>query len=159
MKPRVTHPFHSLQDYLTSKRLDVDGQLDDGWGAHFPVKGRLIDAVVVFVDISSYSQRTYNMSPIETLIFVNNFFAWIAAEGLRGRPSIVDKYIGDEIMVVFCEEFGSDDPFSDALVTARWMAEGDVLAYCPHIGLAQCKFASATLALRCDTIAPFWDAR
>jgi hypothetical protein len=137
MTPSVTYPFHSLEDFLTSKRLDVDGLLDDGWGAHFPVKGRLIHAVILFVDIAGFSRRTYDMSPIETLIFVNNFFAWISAEGLRGRPGVVDKYIGDEIMVVFSKEFGSKDPFEDALTTARWMAERDVLAFCPHIGLAQ----------------------
>ncbi|MBL9159730.1 MAG: adenylate/guanylate cyclase domain-containing protein [Verrucomicrobiales bacterium] len=137
MKPSVTYRFHSLEDFLTSKRLDVDGLLDDGWGAHFPVKGRVIDAVIVFVDIGAFSRRTFEMSPIETLIFVNNFFSWITAEGLRERPGVVDKYIGDEIMVVFSKEFGSDDPFADALITARWMAERDALAFCPHIGLAQ----------------------
>jgi class 3 adenylate cyclase len=136
MRPSVEYPFHSLEDYLTSKRLDVDGVLDDGWGAHFPVKGREIEAVIVFVDIAAFSRRTYDLTPIETLIFINNFFAWISAEGLRGRPGIVDKYIGDEIMVIFSTEFGSKDPFHDALVSARWIAESDVLAFCPHIGLA-----------------------
>jgi hypothetical protein len=137
MRPSVEYPFHSLEDYLTSKRLDVDGLLDDGWGAHFPVKGREIEAVIVFVDIAAFSRRTYDLTPIETLIFINNFFAWISAEGLRGRPGIVDKYIGDEIMVIFSTEFGSKDPFHDALVSARCIAENDVLAFCPHIGLAQ----------------------
>lgn len=39
-------------------------------------------------------------------------------------------------MVIFSEEFGSDDPFVDALQTARWMAERDFLAFCPHMGIA-----------------------
>jgi hypothetical protein len=38
------------------------------------------------------------MSPTATLIYVQNFFAWITQEALRGRPGIVDKYIGDEVM-------------------------------------------------------------
>lgn len=74
---------------------------------------------------------------METLVFVNNFFTWITAEGLRGRPGIVDKYIGDEIMVVFSTEFGSEDPVVDAVLTARAMIDGDVLGFCPHIGIAQ----------------------
>lgn len=141
MRPSVSYPFHSLEDYLSSRPLDVDGLLDDGWGAMFPVKGREIDATILFVDIASFSHRTYDLSPIETLIFVNNFFSWITAEGLRGRPGIVDKYIGDEMMVVFSQEFGSDDPFADAVQTARWMAERDSLAFCPHIGLASGRVA------------------
>ena len=53
---------------------------------------------------SGFSKRTLDLSPTETLIFVNNFFAWISAGALKERPSIVDKYIGDEIMVVFSKE-------------------------------------------------------
>lgn len=136
MRPSVSYPFHSLEDFLASRPLDVDGLLDDGWGAMFPVKGREIEAAILFIDIAGFSTRTYDLSPVETLIFVNNFFAWMTAEGLRGRPGIVDKYIGDEMMIVFAREFGSDDPFSDAVQTARWMAERDSLAFCPHIGLA-----------------------
>lgn len=121
---------------MISNRLDVNGLLDDGLGAKFPVKGREIEAIVLFCDISNFSGRTYDLTPVETLIFVNNFFAWITAEALRGRPGIVDKYIGDEIMVLFSTEFGSKDPFLDAIQTARFMAENDHLNYRPHIGIA-----------------------
>jgi len=128
--------YNSLQDFLISNPLSVDAQLDDGWGALFAVKGREIEAAILFADISSFSRRTLELSPTETLIFVNNFFAWITAEALKGRSAIVDKYIGDEIMVIFSEEFGSEDSFVDAVQTARWMAEYDVLDFRPHIGIA-----------------------
>lgn len=128
--------YNSLEDFLISTRLDVNGLLDDGWGAWFPVKGREIEAAILFCDISNFSGRTYDLSPVETLIFVNNFFAWITAEALRGRAGIVDKYIGDEIMVLFSTEFGSEDPVLDALQTARLMAERDSLNFRPHIGIA-----------------------
>lgn len=130
------YPYNSLDDYLKSHRLDVDGLLDDGWGAPFPVKGRIIDAVVLFADMCSFSTRSGELSPVETLIFVNNFFAWISAEGLKGRYGIVDKYIGDEMMVVFATDFGSEDPFADAVDAARWMVERDALGFNPHIGIA-----------------------
>ena len=119
-----------------AKMLTVDAEVDDGWGASLPVKGREIEATVLFADISGFSARTADLDPTETLAFVNHFFAWIGAEALRERPGIVDKYIGDEVMVVFSTEFGSEDPFSDAVRTARWMGQNDVFAFTPHIGLA-----------------------
>jgi len=128
--------YNSLEDYLTSSRLDINGILDDGWGTKFPVKGREIYAVILFCDIANFSGRTYDLSPVETLIYVNNFFAWISSEALQGRPAIIDKYIGDEIMVLFSKEFGSSDPFVDAINTARFMAEHDVFCYGPHIGIS-----------------------
>lgn len=76
------------------------------------------------------------MSPAATLVFVQNFFAWITEEALRNRPGIVDKYIGDEVMVVFSKEFGSEDPFADAVQTAAAMSRYDVHAYRPHMGIA-----------------------
>ena len=130
------YPYNSLDDYLKSKRLDVDGLLDDGGEAPIQVKGRIIDAVVLFADMTSFSSRSSELSPIETLIFVNNFFAWISAEGLKGRPGIVDKYIGDEMMVVFSKDFGSEDALADAVDAARWMVENDSLGFNPHIGIA-----------------------
>lgn len=128
--------YHSLQDFLASTMSHVDGVLDDGWGDSFPVKGREIDAVILFADISGFSTRTLDMSPAETLVYVQNFFAWITAEALRGRPGIVDKYIGDEVMVVFSTEFGSEDPFGDAVQAAAAMSRHDVHAYRPHMGIA-----------------------
>lgn len=132
----IERQFHSLEDYLASTMSDVDGVLNDGWNADFPVKGREIPATVLFADISGFSTRTMAMSPAATLIFVQNFFAWITAEALRGRPGIVDKYIGDEVMVVFSTEFGSEDPLLDAVQAAAAMSRHDVLAYRPHIGIA-----------------------
>jgi class 3 adenylate cyclase len=132
----VKYPYHSLEDFLIAKMLTVDAEADDGWNARFPVKGREIEAVVLFADITRFSSRTADLDPTETLAFVNHFFAWITAEALRGRPGIVDKYIGDEIMVVFSKEFGSTDPFADAVRTARWMGQNDVFAFLPHVGIA-----------------------
>lgn len=132
----IEQRYHSLQDFLASNFADVDGVLDSGWGFPFPVKGREINATVLFADISGFSTRTLNMTPVETLIYVQNFFAWITAEALHGRPGIVDKYIGDEVMVVFSEEFGSQDPLADAVQAAAAMSRSDVLAYRPHIGIA-----------------------
>lgn len=132
----IEQRFHSLEDFLASAMNHVDGVLDDGWGFEFPVKGREIEATVLFADITSFSTRTMDMSPAATLVYVQNFFAWITAEALRGRPGIVDKYIGDEVMVVFSDEFGSKDPLEDAVQAAAAMSRHDVHGYGPHIGIA-----------------------
>jgi class 3 adenylate cyclase len=132
----VRYQYHSLEDFLATNELSVDAQIDDGWGALFPVKGREVEATVLFSDISGFSGRTLDLSPTETLIFVNNFFTWVSTEALQGHCGIVDKYIGDEIMVVFSKEFGSDDPFVDAVQTARWMSEHDAFGFRPHVGIA-----------------------
>lgn len=132
----VDYPFRSLEDFLTATTLTVDAQLDDGWNATFPVKGREIEATVLFADITAFTARTLNLTAAETLVYVNNFFAWISAEGLRGRNGIIDKYIGDALMIVFSNEFGSDDPFAEAVQAARLMAERDAHAFVPHMGLA-----------------------
>jgi class 3 adenylate cyclase len=132
----VRYRYASLEDFVATSELTVDGQLDDGWGAKFPVKGREIEATILFSDISGFSARTRDLNPTETLALVNNFFAWISAEALRRFPGIIDKYIGDEVMLVFSREFGSSDPFVDAIQTARWMGENDFCSFNPHIGIA-----------------------
>lgn len=131
--------YRTLEDYLISNPLDIDTTLNDGWGASFSVKGRLINATILFIDIVNFSGRTKNLSPVETLIFVNNFFTWITAEALLTENCIVDKYIGDEIMVIFSEEFGSSDPFIDALRSAIKIGDSDQLSYYPNMGIASGK--------------------
>lgn len=132
----IQYRFKTLEDFLISTPLTVDGTLNDGWGAYFPVKGKEIEATILFADIGGFSARTKDLSPTETLIFVNNFFSWITAEAFKDRPCIVDKYIGDAVMLLFAKDFGSEDPFVDALQTARWMAEFDAHGFCPHMGVA-----------------------
>jgi hypothetical protein len=132
----VTYKYNSLEDFLVSKPLTVDSSIDDGWGALFPVKGIEVEATILFADITGFSARTKDLSSTETLIFVNNFFAWISAEALRGGFGIVDKYIGDEIMIVFSKDFGSTDPFVEAVQSARWMSENDAHNFSPHMGIA-----------------------
>jgi class 3 adenylate cyclase len=171
----VTYRYHSLEDYLTATMLTVDAQVDDGWGSLFPVKGCEIEATVLFADITAFSARTADLDPTETLAFVNHFFSWIAAEALRGRPGIVDKYIGDEVMIVFSNEFGSEDPFVDAVQTARWMSQKDVFSFMPHVGIASGRVivgyvgtplryncsvfgAPVAVATRCAGVKPDYDA-
>lgn len=88
------------------------------------------------MDMSSFSSRTSTLTPCETLAFVNHFVAWITAEALKNRPGIVDKYIGDELMIVFAREFGSVDPVQDAIHAARDAGNYDAWNFDPHFGIA-----------------------
>ena len=128
--------YATLADFLASQMLTIDASTDDGWGAPMSVKGREIEATILFADITSFSARTADLEPSETLAFVNHFFAWTSAEALKHGPGIVDKYIGDEVMVIFSNEFGSDDPLLDAVHAARAMGQYDASSFMPHIGIA-----------------------
>lgn len=128
--------FHSLEDFVASHASHVDGAIDCGDGSAVPIKGVEIEAAILFADISGFSTRTIDMSPVETLIYVQTFFGWITSQALRDRPGIVDKYIGDEAMVVFSRDFGSADPVTDAIQAAIDMVRHDPHAYRPHVGIA-----------------------
>lgn len=132
----VSAACHTLDDLLSSQPLHVDGVLDDGAGKLFAVKGREVEAAVLFADIAGFSAKTTGLTPTETLIFVNHFFCWITAEALEGGAAVIDKYLGDAVMLVFSPEFGSDDPFTDAVRTAGRITHHDPFAFCPHIGIA-----------------------
>ncbi|GAA1616812.1 adenylate/guanylate cyclase domain-containing protein [Actinoplanes couchii] len=128
--------FHSLEDFVASHASHVDGVVDCGDGSAVPIKGVEIEAAILFADISGFSTRTIGMSPVETLIYVQTFFGWITSQALRGRPGIVDKYIGDEAMVIFSKDFGSAEPVTDAIQAAVDMVRNDPHAYRPHVDIA-----------------------
>lgn len=54
----VNTRLRSLDDLLSSQPLDVDGVLDDGAGEMLAVKGREIEAAVLFADIAGFSALT-----------------------------------------------------------------------------------------------------
>lgn len=128
--------FHALEDFLIATPLHVDGQVDDGQGTPFPMKGREVEATILFADITGFSRRTEELSPVETLAFVNHFFAWVSGQALQGTTGIVDKYIGDELMMVFSQEFGAADPLEEAIRVACWMGHLDSWGFRPHVGIA-----------------------
>lgn len=133
---KVLYRYNSLEDFLASNMLTVDGTLDDGWGANVSVKGRELDATILFCDIAGFSSRTAELSPTETLTFANHFFTWMTAEAISHSKGIIDKYIGDEVMIIFSREFGCDDPFEDAVRVACRMYVYDAFDFSPHIGIA-----------------------
>ena len=61
--------FNTLSDYLLARPLTVDTTFPDGFGASVALKGREIEAVILFADITSFSTRSQDLNPTETLIF------------------------------------------------------------------------------------------
>jgi len=134
--------FNSLDDFLISKELSVNAGIKDpvyGGELEIPLKGREIEATILFADISSFSNRTCNIDSTETLLFINVFFDLTLFRSIRNTHGIIDKYIGDEIMIIFSEEFGSNNSLIDALKTAKSFTEEDVYNFSPHMGLAKGK--------------------
>ena len=131
----------TLRDFPAPGDLSVDEILDDGGGQRFPLRAREVEATVLFADMSGFTRRSRDISPLATLIIANRFVAWLTGEGLRGVPCVIDKYIGDAMMVVFSGQFGSEDHLVDALLAARRFAEHDPLDLCPHMGLASGRVA------------------
>jgi len=128
--------YSSLADFLAATPFTVDERFEDGVGGFYPVKGREIDATVLFADMGNFTARSRDLSPVETLIFVNNYVSWLTASAVAAGTGIIDKYIGDELMIVFSKEFGADDPFGEAFETGRWIGQNDMQGFVPHIGIA-----------------------
>jgi hypothetical protein len=63
MRTSTAYRYNSLEDFLISNPLEIDGILDDGQGALFPAKGRELDAAILFIDISNFAKRTLDLSP------------------------------------------------------------------------------------------------
>ncbi len=68
--------YNSLDDFLISKPYTADATIEFGPQLTYPVKGREIEATILFSDISGYSARTLDLNPAETLAFLNQFFTW-----------------------------------------------------------------------------------
>jgi hypothetical protein len=59
----MSHKYNSLEDFLISNRLTVDGTLDDGWGAQFAVKGREVEVAILFADIAGFPDEHKTFRP------------------------------------------------------------------------------------------------
>ena len=98
---------------------------------------------VLFADLTGYSRVACRLDAMECVYFANRFFAWFQAEALRRHGGIVDKYIGDEVMVVFPHSECSIEPIRAAMRAARSMLGFDFYDYQPKIGVATGPFAIA----------------
>lgn len=100
-----------------------------------PHYGIQIDAVVMFVDISSFTKRTKEIEPGQTAFFVNGYFKTIWPD-FEGARAVLDKVIGDEIMVVLSTRLGCEKPRETAFRLAKHLLRWDEEGMRPHVGYA-----------------------
>lgn len=84
--------------------------------------GARMDVAVIFADVRGFTAMAEAMDPAELASFLSEFRARIAAPALA-NGGVVDKYIGDAIMVVFGAPRTRDDDAARALRTAVEMFE------------------------------------
>jgi class 3 adenylate cyclase len=143
--------YHSLRNFLeknqpTINRICYDGALRNA--NEFPLYGIHVEGAVLFADLPGYSALARRSSPEECAFMTNHFFAWIEASAIRHYGGIVDKFIGDEVMIIFTSKFNAEDPLESALRTAKTILDADVFAFEPKIGIAQGEFLIAAVGTR-----------
>lgn len=75
------------------------------------------DASVLFMDIVGFTTKVENMNPVETGMFLNNFFTEMTDIIFKYNGTL-DKYIGDAIMAVFGVPFPAKNHAQLAILAA-----------------------------------------
>jgi adenylate cyclase len=81
--------------------------------------GEKLEVTILFTDIRSFTTISENMDPQALVALLNEYFTEMVAIVL-GQDGVVDKYIGDAIMVVF----GAPEPMADDALRAVRSAVG-----------------------------------
>jgi len=97
---------------VVSKIMDVQ----DGISGEF-MDYKEVEATVLFMDIVGFTARVENMKPVETGIFLNNFFTEMT-EIIFKYNGTLDKFIGDAIMAVFGVPFPLENQTELSILTA-----------------------------------------
>lgn len=103
---------------------------------HYPIGAIEGSGAVLFADLPGYSTRACELSPVECAALTSLYFAWFEGEALSGLGGFVDKYIGDEVMVVFLDSVCSQGALQCAMRAAVRMLSCDPYAFAPKIGIA-----------------------
>ena len=136
--------YKSLKEFLEEKPDKNDIYLDGApiYPNTFPLKYRITSGTIIFMDLPNYTDFCKRNDFEKVIKYLNKFFAWMEAE--RGFSGIVDKYIGDEVMLVFLLE-SYDHPLKVSLKAAKFMIENDSWNYQPKIGIANGKICVCEL--------------
>ena len=82
---------------------------------------------------------------MECAFYANHFFSWFEAESIRIYGGLIDKFIGDEIMVFYPHSECKINPLEAALRSAEKMIRNDPFSFEPKIGIAYGFFAVAVV--------------
>ena len=81
-------------------------------------KPRFTDAVLLFADIRSFTERSANMTP-EQLVQELNLYLDAAVTVIHQHEGMVDKFIGDAVFALWGIAPGRHDPIQQAFACAR----------------------------------------
>ncbi|UPT73580.1 MAG: HAMP domain-containing protein [Elusimicrobiota bacterium] len=88
--------------------------------------GESIEATILFSDIRDFTAMSERMTPQELVTFLNSYFSAVTLP-ISEHRGVINKFIGDAVMVIFCPQFGSLDHAKDgveaALAMERALAE------------------------------------
>lgn len=131
-----------LLKYMLTKNLKIayfaDGAIINP--SYYPLSAVETQGAVLFADLPSFSNFAKDSDPIECSCYINHFFAWIQGETNNYYGGIIDKFIGDEIMIVFIKSLCSIDPIKAAMMTAKKILDYDMFSFSPKIGIAAGEF-------------------
>jgi len=102
----------------------------------FPIAGLETHGAILFADLPGYSKLSQDLNPMECAYLTSHFFAWFEGSAGRSYGGIVDKFIGDEIMMVFVPSADGLAPLDAAMQTARAMIDKDHFGFRPKMGIA-----------------------
>lgn len=136
-----------LFEYIQKHGIDKYTEFTDGASINpvkFPLAILETHGAILFADLPGYSRLASKMEPVECAYMVSHFFAWYEGETRRKFGGIIDKFIGDEVMVVFPHSECQLPPLKAAMLSARAMLENDP-CFNPKIGIAHGCFAVAII--------------
>ncbi len=127
----------TLKEYFKTKAVKGITILNDGAGETFPLSGVITYGAILFADLPGFSKRLAEYpEPGYGLFLANLFFAWFKGEHVYKFGGLLDKYIGDEIMMVFPADTCDGLPLKAALSAARRFIDYDVWDFRPRVGVA-----------------------
>jgi adenylate cyclase len=84
--------------------------------------GEEIEATVLFCDIRNFTSISERISARQLVEMLNSYFSFITAPAALYN-GVVNKFIGDAVMVIYLPRLGSRDHVSDAVLSAVKMRE------------------------------------
>jgi adenylate cyclase len=92
-KRKLRHLFSRyLDDSVIEELIDRPEELQ--------MQGRQLTATVLFADVVGFSTVSEKLSPVETVAILNDYYTVFVDVMLKQR-GLLDKYIGDAVMVIF----------------------------------------------------------
>ena len=129
---------NTLLEFVKRCGLDKVATFADGAivnPGRFPVAAVETDGAVLFADLPGYSRKAQELDGVACAYLVSHFFTLFEQTALP-HGGIIDKFIGDEVMIVFPSAKCSGTPLKAGLSSAYVMLGNDFFSFSPKIGIA-----------------------